>query len=58
MMPHDDSTLPAPEQRSTPVPEVLGVTLGQELGDAQKARVLYELRWLEDLRQYKGVYAP
>lgn len=52
------SLSPAPAARPAVDRNVLGVTLGQELGEAQKARTLYELRWLEDLRQYKGVYAP
>lgn len=38
--------------------DTLGEQLGQELKAAQNARSLYELRWLEDLRQYKGIYSP
>ena len=37
---------------------VLGVQLGSELKTAINARGLYELRWLDDLRQYKGIYPP
>ena len=58
MLPATTSPSPAPAARPAVDRNVLGVTLGQELGEAQKARTLYELRWLEDLRQYKGVYAP
>ena len=49
MLPPTTSLSPAPAARPAVDRNVLGVTLGQELGEAQKARTLYELRWLEDL---------
>lgn len=36
----------------------LGCRLAAELREAQKARSLYESRWLENLRAYKGIYPP
>ena len=55
-----DAALP-PDGGETRPPvdsSVLGVQLGSELKSAINARSLYELRWLDDLRQYKGIYAP
>ena len=36
----------------------LAHTLKGELAEAQKARRMVEQRWLDDLRQYRGQYAP
>lgn len=36
----------------------LAVTLLAEYNEAESARELFNLRWLEDLRQYKGQYEP
>ena len=48
-----------PDPQRPPIDRgALGQQLGQELKEAQNARSLYELRWLDDLRQYKGFYAP
>lgn len=34
----------------------LGHSLMSEFSDAEKARVLFELRWIDDLMQYRGQY--
>lgn len=48
-----------PDSQRPPIDRgALGQQLGQELKEAQNARSLYEQRWLDDLRQYKGFYAP
>lgn len=48
-----------PDSQRPPIDQgALGQKLGQELKEAQNARSLYELRWLDDLRQYKGFYPP
>lgn len=36
----------------------LGFKLREEYEAARNARQMVELRWLEDLRQYRGVYSP
>lgn len=36
----------------------LGVELRREFGDAEKYRIEQERVWLDDLRQYKGIYTP
>ena len=51
-------TQPVQEQRPPIDRQALGFKLNAELAEAQKARSAYELRWLEDLRQYKGTYSP
>ena len=38
--------------------EALANRLHEECEAAQKARSMVELRWLDDLRQYRGVYDP
>ena len=48
-----------PDSQRPPIDQgALGQKLGQELKETQNARSLYELRWLDDLRQYKGFYPP
>lgn len=37
---------------------VLAVQLRAEYDEAERARSMVSLRWLEDLRQYRGMYAP
>lgn len=56
-----DAALPPQDGGETRPPvdsRALGVQLGSELKTAINARGLYELRWLDDLRQYKGIYPP
>lgn len=36
----------------------LAVQLRAEYDEAERARGMVNLRWLEDLRQYRGMYAP
>lgn len=36
----------------------LAVQLRAEYDEAERARSMVNLRWLEDLRQYRGMYAP
>lgn len=38
--------------------QALAFRLLDELGTAQAARKMAELRWLDDLRQYRGIYDP
>lgn len=36
----------------------LGTCVTKSFADAERVRKLYEDRWLQDLRQYKGIYDP
>lgn len=52
--------IPAAPQGSRPPVDTgaLAAQLRAEYEDAERARSLVNLRWLEDLRQYRGQYAP
>lgn len=51
------AALPYPaEKPETTDAQRLALTLKDELAEAQAARKMVELRWLEDLRQYRGIY--
>lgn len=47
------------EREAPPLnPEALAAQLHEEYAAAEAARSMVNLRWLDDLRQYRGVYAP
>lgn len=48
----------APSSRSPVDTGALAVRLRAEYDEAERARSRVNLRWLEDLRQYRGQYAP
>lgn len=48
----------AGQSGDSPVSDSLGAILRTKFDEAKAARSLYEVLWLECLRQYKGVYDP
>ena len=49
---------PRGEDRPPLNPEALAAQLREEYAAAEASRSMVNLRWLDDLRQYRGVYAP
>lgn len=46
------------QNKPKPAVDALGASLRAEFEEIQSLRLLYEERWIKDLRQYKGVYDP
>ncbi|WP_165177476.1 hypothetical protein [Desulfovibrio sp. ZJ369] len=64
-MPYIFPSLEEQMERLAPQPDkppldigTLAVQLRAEYDEAERARSMVNLRWLEDLRQYRGMYAP
>lgn len=61
-MQHNAQGLPGSQSAAGPAPVIddgaLTAQLQAEYEDASRARSMVNLRWLEDLRQYRGIYPP